>query len=145
MNSSRLEIGSITSAVHVVPKRPVKPEPPSGVQVLPVQASVGSHTRPHMPQFEGSKRMSTQTPPPQSRSGAVQVHVPLVQSCLVVHAEPPVHMADAPQKVRSVSGSMQRPKHATCPPGHDVTQAPAVQTSPLAQGLPPVHVGEAPQ
>ncbi len=59
---------------------------------------------------------------------------------------PPVQSGPAPQRLRSVSGSMHLPPQASCVPGQPVVrQVPALQTSPVAHTAPPAHVADAPQ
>ncbi len=66
-------------------------------------------------------------------------HTPLLQTSPASHVSPafaPSQSAVAPQCMRSVSGSMQPPPHASSPAGHDNAHAPSLHTSPAPQTLP---------
>ena len=119
-------------------------------QVVPSSAPVQV---PEAPQKVRSVSGSTQVPPQERRPAwqdSSQVPAPLQMkpAAQVVPSSAPVQVPAAPQKVRSVSGSMQVPPQASRPAWHDSSQVPApLQTEPAAQVVPgaTAQLGPAPQ
>jgi hypothetical protein len=107
------------------------------VQAWP--ASAPAH-EPEAPQWVREVKGSVQTPL-QSTSPAWQEswQVPPAQTCPSAHIVPAFGFTQfplAPQKVRSVSGSMQSPPQSTRPGAQVRAQAPLEQTRPSPQATP---------
>jgi hypothetical protein len=153
------KFGSLLVFTHA-PEHAVSPAPQEAVQLPPehtcpapqaAPAEVPVHA-PLAPQLRGSLDGSTQRPAQftcpvgQDTTHAPPLHTwPVLQ---VAPAEAPVHAPLAPQKLRSVAGSTQRPAQFTWVPGQDTWQLPEVHTCPAAQMVPAlvsVHAPLAPQ
>lgn len=90
------------------------------------------HRVPHLTVFDG--QVSAQLPATQSSP-----------SPQLVPALAAVQSPDAPQKARSVSGSMQRPAQSTVPEVQESAQTPWVHRKPLAQAVPAFPTAQSPE
>jgi hypothetical protein len=87
-----------------------------------LQTWPAAQTAPQAPQFMGSSRVDTQTPP-QSVLPAAQAHVPATQDV------PPAQTTPQPPQLRpSVFVLTQAPPHAVSPARHVARQRPSEQT-----------------
>jgi hypothetical protein len=151
--------GSLVVFTHA-PEHAVSPAPQESVQLPPEHTWLAPHEVPAVapvhaplaPQLRGSLAGSTHLPPQFTCPVGQEItHAPPMHTCPVAQVAPavgPVHAPLAPQKLRSVVGSTQRPAQLTWVPGQDTVQRPPEHTCPAAHTVPAeasVHAPEAPQ
>lgn len=88
----------------------------------PPQASPAAQGRPQAPQFIGSLRVSTQTPPQRTCPAG---HAPAPQRPAAQAIPAGQVMPQTPQFIGSPCVSMHDPPQSDCPAGHPAAHAPA--------------------